>query len=46
MKLTELPVVKPSVTIDLSVSRANFCTKDITVILFIFNYTLFVSFYC
>lgn len=46
VKLTELPVVKLSVSIDLSVSRVNFCTKDIIVILFIFNYTLFVSFYC
>lgn len=37
VKLTELPTVKPSVTIDLSVSQANFCTKDITPISFIFN---------
>lgn len=37
VKWTELPVVKPSVVIDLSVSQDNFCTKDNTAISFIFN---------
>lgn len=37
VKLTELPVVKPSVTIAQSVSQANLFNKDITAISFIFN---------